>query len=36
VAREFPVERMVERIDALYERQLLRRGLLKAPPVAEP
>lgn len=27
VAREFPVERMVERINALYERHLLRRGL---------
>jgi len=31
VAREFPVERMVARIDALYERLLLTRGLL-APP----
>lgn len=34
VEREFPVERMVERIDALYERLLLARGLLvpAAPP----
>ena len=32
VAREFPVEQMVARIDALYERLLLERGLLAAPP----
>jgi glycosyltransferase involved in cell wall biosynthesis len=31
VAREFPVEQMVARIDALYERLLLARGLLAAP-----
>jgi glycosyltransferase involved in cell wall biosynthesis len=30
VAREFPVERMVAEIDALYETHLLRRGLLQA------
>jgi len=32
VAREFPVEQMVARIDALYERLLLARRLLVAPP----
>jgi glycosyltransferase involved in cell wall biosynthesis len=30
VEREFPVERMVERITELYERQLVARGLMVA------
>jgi glycosyltransferase involved in cell wall biosynthesis len=34
VAGEFAAERMVERIDALYERHLLRRGLLQAAPTS--
>jgi glycosyltransferase involved in cell wall biosynthesis len=36
VAREFSVERMIERIDALYEQQLVKRGLLLTPPLTRP
>ena len=36
VEREFTVERMVERIDALYEPHLLRRGLLQRTPSPKP
>ena len=32
VEREFPVARMVERIDAVYEQHLLRKGLLVPAP----
>jgi glycosyltransferase involved in cell wall biosynthesis len=35
VAREFPVERMVERINTLYENRLIERGLMREVPAPE-